>query len=32
MKFLDLHCCNPTPELAPNARLGAVAVLRRHFG
>jgi hypothetical protein len=32
MGFLDLHCCTRTPELAPNARLGAVAFLRFIFG
>ena len=32
MKCLDLHRCTFKPELAANARLGAVAVLGRHFG
>jgi hypothetical protein len=32
MNILDLHRWNLTPEPARNAKLGAVAVLRRHFG
>ncbi len=32
MNILDLYCWNLTPEPARNAKLGAVAVLERHFG
>jgi len=32
MNLLDLHCYTSKPELAPDARLGAVAVLEFIFG